>query len=214
MRLAVNPTRMELLKLRRRLVVAKRGHKLLKDKLDGLMKDFSAIAVEYKEARLAVDEELPHVLKFFVLAEATSSRTITEDALESTRQDLQITRKPRRIMSVIIPHLEIAFGESQGGYSMIHTSPELDKAIAGLKEFLPKLLRMAELEETVRLLCQEIEKTRRRVNALEHTFIPRMIETIKFITGKLDEMERSTTSRLMKIKAQRIQQEAEAQVGS
>jgi len=91
---------------------------------------------------------------------------------------------------------------------LIHTSSELDKAITKMKEFLPKLLKMAELEETVRRLCQEIEKTRRRVNALEHTLIPRMKETIKFIKNKLDEMERSTTSQLMRIKAQRLAQEA------
>lgn len=207
MRLAVNPTRMEMLRLRKRLVVARRGHKLLKDKLDGLMKDFSQYASEYRRFRLEVDEELPYVMKLFVLAEATSSRMITEDALENTRQDIQIEIKPKRIMGVLVPELDAVLGESTGGYSMIHTSPELDKAIAGLKAFLPKLLKMAELEETVRRLCREIEKTRRRVNALEHTFIPRMTETIKFIKNKLDEMERSTTSQLMKIKAQRLAQE-------
>ena len=206
MRLAVNPTRMELLRLRRRLVVARRGHKLLKDKLDGLMKEFMQIVKEYKTARLAVDEELPYVLKFFVLAEITSSRLITENALETTRQDLQITQKRRRLMSVIVPQLEVAFGEAAGGYSFVHTSPELDQAIARLRDFLPKLLHMAELEEIVRRLSREIEKTRRRVNALEHTMIPRMVETIKFITSKLDEIERSNTSRLMKIKAQRMSQ--------
>lgn len=207
MRLAVNPTRMEMLRLRKRLVVAQRGHKLLKDKLDGLMKDFAEIAKEYKECRLAVDEELPVVLKLFVLAEATSSRLIIEDALEVTRQELEIIEAPKRVMSVMIPHLEFNFGKSLGGYSLVHTSAELDKAIYGLKSFLTKLLKMAELEETVRRLCQEIEKTRRRVNALEHTVIPRMQETIKYIKNKLDEMERSTTSRLMKIKAQRVAQE-------
>jgi len=209
MRLAVNPTRMEMLRLRKRLAVARRGHKLLKDKLDGLMKDFGEIAREYKAYRLAVDAELPQVLKLFVLAEATSSRLIIEDALEVTRQELTIREKPKRLMSVIIPQMEITFGQSLGGYSMIHTSAELDKAISGLKEFLPKLLKMAELEETVRRLCQEIEKTRRRVNALEHTVIPRTAETIKYIKNKLDEMERSTTSRLMKIKAQRVAQESQ-----
>lgn len=208
MRLAVNPTRMELLRLRKRLVVAQRGHKLLKDKLDGLMKDFGRITAEYKKARLEVDNELPQVLKLFVLAEATSSRLIVEDALESTRQEMNIEMKPQRLMSVQIPKLEITFGKSEGGYSLIHTSSELDKAITQMKEFLPKLLKMAELEETVRRLCQEIEKTRRRVNALEHTLIPRMKETIKFIKNKLDEMERSTTSQLMRIKAQRLAQEA------
>ncbi len=208
MRLAVNPTRMELLRLRKRLVVAQRGHKLLKDKLDGLMKDFGRITAEYKKARLEVDNELPQVLKLFVLAEATSSRLIVEDALESTRQEMNIQVRMQRLMSVQIPKLEITFGKSEGGYSLIHTSSELDKAITQMKEFLPKLLKMAELEETVRRLCQEIEKTRRRVNALEHTLIPRMKETIKFIKNKLDEMERSTTSQLMRIKAQRLAQEA------
>jgi len=208
MRLAVNPTRMELLRLTRRLRVAQRGHKLLKDKLDGLMKEFMGLALEYKRARMAVDEELPYVLKQFVLAEVTSSRAITENALETTSQSLTMTQKQRRIMSVSIPTLECEFGEASGGYSLIHTSPELDQAIARLKEFLPQLLRAAELEETVRLLSKEVEKTRRRVNALEHTLIPRMLETIKYIKNKLDEMERSNTSRLMKIKAQRLAAEA------
>ncbi len=207
LRLAINPTRMEMLRLRKRLVVAQRGHKLLKDKLDGLMKEFLGIAEEYKRFRLAVDEELPYLLKLFVMAEITSSRKITEQALESTKQDLQLTVKSRRIMSVVIPKVEVAFGAVTGMYSFVHTSPELDQAIDSLKAFLPKLLRMAELEEAVRRLSTEIEKTRRRVNALEYTFIPRMRETIKYITSKLDEMERSNTSRLMKIKAQRIAQE-------
>ncbi|HPV36993.1 MAG TPA: V-type ATP synthase subunit D [Candidatus Hydrogenedentes bacterium] len=204
MRLAVNPTRMELLRLRKRLAVARRGHKLLKDKLDGLMKDFGEYAKAYKERRLAVDEQLPRVLKYFVLAEATSSRAVTEDALDLTRQDLIIETQLRRVMGVAIPHIEVSFGEVRGGYSLMHTSPELDSAIDSLKKFIPELLHMSELEQTVRLLSQEIEKTRRRVNALEHTLIPNMAETIKFIKSKLDEMERSTTSQLMKIKADRM----------
>jgi V/A-type H+-transporting ATPase subunit D len=197
---------MELLKLRRRLVVAQRGHKLLKDKLEGLMQEFLAFAREYKRFRASVDEELPYVLKLFVLAEITSSRQITEDALEGTRQELRIDIGKRRLMSVVIPRIEATFGEATGMYSFIHTSPELDQAIDSLKAFMPKLIKMAELEQTVRILSAEIEKTRRRVNALEHTFIPRMITTIKFITDKLDEMERSNISRLMKIKAMRVAQ--------
>lgn len=206
-RLAVNPTRMELLRLRKRLVVARRGHKLLKDKLDGLMKEFLEIAKEYKRFRLLVDDELPYLLKLFVLAEITSSRKITENALESIKQELRLVVHQRRVMSVVIPKFEVNFGATGGTYSFVHTSPELDQAIDSLKRFLPKLLRMSELEETVRRMSMEIEKTRRRVNALEHTFIPRMGETIRYITSKLDEMERSNTSRLMKIKAQRIAQD-------
>ncbi len=208
MRLAVNPTRMELLKLRRRLVVARRGHKLLKDKLDGLIKEFMKIAEEYRKLRLAVDDELPYVMKLFVLAEITSSRAITENALESVRQDLEVTVNPRRLMSVNVMKLEITYGEATGRYSLVHTSPELDIAISTLREFLPKLLLMAETEDAVRRLSKEVEKTRRRVNALEYSFIPRLHETIRFITSKLEEMERSTTSSLMKIKAQRLARES------
>src|SRR5512135_130534 len=128
-KLAVNPTRMELLRLRKRLVVAQRGHKLLKDKLDGLMQEFLEIAKEYKRFRLAVDDELPYVLKLFVLAEMTSSRRIMENALESTKQELQLTVNPRRLMSVVIPRIEATFGTTGGMYSFVHTSPELDQAI-------------------------------------------------------------------------------------
>lgn len=208
-RLAINPTRMELLRLRKRLVVAIRGHKLLKDKLDGLMKEFLEISKRYKIVRLAVDEELPKILKLFVIADITSSRKITENALESTKQDLELKIEDKRIMGVSVPKLEFSFGDIKGMYSLIHTSPELDRAISSLKEFMEKLMNMAELEETLRLMATEIEKTRRRVNALEYTVIPRMEETIKFITNKLDEMERSNTSRLMKIKALRLAQESQ-----
>ncbi|MBP1750780.1 MAG: V-type ATPase, subunit, partial [Deltaproteobacteria bacterium] len=108
--------------------------------------------------------------------------------------------------------LEINYGEVTGRYSLVHTSAELDSAIARLREFLPKLLAMAQMEDTVRRLSSEVEKTRRRVNALEHTFIPRIEETTHFITSKLEETERSTTSALMKIKAQRLAREAKQNV--
>ncbi len=208
MRLAVNPTRMELLKLRRRLVVARRGHKLLKDKLEGLIKEFMNVAHEYRKLRQMIDDELPYVMKLFVLAEITSSRKITENALESVRQELDIIVEPVRMMGVRIKKLDIRYGEVTGRYSLVHTSPELDIAISRLRDFLPKLLAMSETEDKVRRMASEVEKTRRRVNALEHSFIPRIEETIRFITSKLEETERSTTSALMKIKAQRLAREA------
>ena len=208
MRLAVNPTRMELLKLRRRLVVARRGHKLLKDKLEGLIKEFMSVAHEYRRLRQMVDEELPYVMKLFVLAEITSSRNITENALESVRQELDIIVQPVRLLGVRVQKLDIKYGETTGRYSVVHTSPELDIAIARLREFLPKLLAMSETEDKVRRMSSEVEKTGRRVNALEHSFIPRIEDTIRFITSKLEETERSTTSALMKIKAQRLAREA------
>ena len=154
---------MELLKLRKRLVVARRGHKLLKDKLDGLTKEFMRVSQEYKNLRIALDEELPRVLKLFVLAGISSSRLIVENALDSTRQDLEIVKHEKRLMGVMIPKLEAVFGDVTGHYSLVHTPPELDQAIASLKDFLPKLLHMAEIEETVRRMSMELEKTRRRV---------------------------------------------------
>jgi V/A-type H+-transporting ATPase subunit D len=169
------------------------------------------LANKYKTFRIEVDKELPYVLKLFIFAEITSSRQITENALENTRQDLDVIVTKRRHMSVAIPKIEVSFGKSRGMYSFIHTPPELDTAIVSLKEFLPKLIKMAELEEGIRIMSDEIEKTRRRVNALEYTVIPRIQETIKYITSKLDEMERSNTSRLMKIKAIRLAHESAAQ---
>lgn len=210
-RLAVNPTRMELLKVRSRLVTARRGHKLLKDKLEGLMREFVSLAGEYRKCRLQVDEGLPEVLKLFVLAEITSSRRIVEGALESIRQDLRLNVTRKRLMSVQVPRIEAAFGETSGMYSLIHTPPELDKAVDSLKDFMPVLLKTAELEQGIRIVISEIERTRRRVNALEHTFIPRMVETVRFIAAKLDEMERSNTARLMMVKARSLAEESEQQ---
>ena len=212
MRLAVNPHRMELLKLRRRLVVARRGHKLLKDKLEGLIKEFMNVAHEYRRLRQMVDDELPLVMKLFVLAEITSSRTITENALESVQQELDIIVEPVRMLGVRIQKLDIRYGDVTGRYSVVHTSPELDIAVSRLRDFLPDLLAMSETEDKVRRMASEVEKTRRRVNALEYSFIPRIEETIHFITAKLEETERSTTSALMKIKAQRLAREARQNV--
>jgi len=202
-KLNVNPTRMELLRLRRRLAVAVRGHKLLKDKLEGITREFMEVIRLYREKRRMVDEKLPEMLRLFVLAEASSSREVVASSLEGARQDLRIEASTTRLMGVAVPRIAPAFGEPTGLYSLVLTPPGLDNAVDSLKGFLPEILRMAELEETVRIMCREIERTRRRVNALEHTFIPRMSETVKFIVGKLDEMERSNTARLMKVKSMR-----------
>lgn len=202
-RLDVNPTRMELLKLRRRLAIAVRGHKLLKDKLEGVTREFMEVVKQYREIRKEVDEKLPEVLRLFVLAEAASSVDVVEESLAGARRNLRVERTARRLMGVEVPRLVMDLGERTGLYSLIVTPPDLDRAILSLEDFLPRILKMAELEEAVRLMCREIERTRRRVNALEYTFIPRMSATIKFITGKLDEVERSTTARLMKIKTMR-----------
>lgn len=205
-RLAVNPTRMELLRLRKRLGVARRGHKLLKDKLDGLMKEFMSAARDYKALRLRVDEELPRILRRFVLAEVGSNSAIIEDALLNMKQEMSIEVRERRIMGVNVPKYLSHFGAA-GAYSLVHTPALLDAAGAELRAFLPTLLHLTELEQTILLMSAEIEKTRRRVNALENNMIPRMAETARYITSKLDENERSSISRLMRIKAQQMAQE-------
>lgn len=200
MKLRVNPTRMELLKLRKRLGVALRGHKLLKDKLEGLMAEFLILIKEYKTARLQLDEELSAVMRLFVLAGITSSRQTILTALEQSKGRQEITIKQKRLITILIPQFEVSTIQGGTAYSYLDTPSELDIAVNELKEYFPKILKLAELEQSLRLMAKEIEKTRRRVNALEYILIPQIKETIKFIKGKLDEMERSNINRLMKIK--------------
>ena len=206
----ITPTRMELLRLRKRLRVAVHGHKLLKDKLDGLMNEFREIAGTYREVRMEVDEGLPEVLKLFVLAGITSSQQAIDAAIAQSSSTLTLTVTQHRVMSVVVPKFDVAFEAGAGTYSLLDTPAELDDATAELKHYFPKVLRLAELEETMRRMVDEIEKTRRRVNALEHVMIPELRTVIKYITAKLDEQERSTTTRLMKIKEQRVKEERAA----
>lgn len=206
MRLRVNPTRMELLKLRKRLVVAARGHKLLKDKLEGLMTEFLILIKEYKAARTRLDEELSNVMRLFVLASITSSRQTILTALEQSKGRQEIEVKEKRLVTVPIPQFEVAAIQTGTTYSYLDTASELDTAVNELKEYFPKILKLAELEQSLRLVAREIEKTRRRVNALEYILIPQIEETINFIKSKLDELERSNINRLMKIKEMLRQQ--------
>lgn len=202
-RLPVNPTRMELLRLRKRLLVAQRGHKLLKDKLEGMMKEFVRFAADYKAQRKTIATEWPRVREEFSAAIALSSPGIIGDALEAEQRPLTLRTVTRRIMGIPLPHFEAESGNPAGACSLVNTPAQLDTAISETLALFPVLLQLAETEQAVRLLASEIERTRRRVNALEHTVIPRIQETVRFIAGKLDEMERSNTVRLMKIKAMR-----------
>ena len=199
-RLRVNPTRMEMLKIRRRLVAARRGHKLLKDKLEGLMQEFLELVGKYKAARLELDKELPAVMKGFVLASLASDRGAFATALEQSRDELVLVRSHERIMSVNVPTLEASFKASACGYSYLDMPRDLDAAVAALKGFFPKILRTAQLEQAVRIMAAEIEKTKRRVNALEYVMIPSLQETRKYISAKLEEIERGNITRLMKVK--------------
>ncbi len=203
-RLNVNPTRMVLTGLKKRLKTARRGHKLLKDKRDELMKKFLDIVRENKRLREDVEEKLNMVHSRFVMARAVMNSEILEEALMFPKHQIQLNISTRNIMSVNVPILEFDAGTGGEGdiypYGFANTTGELDGAIATLSDITPELLKLAELEKSAQLLADEIEKTRRRVNALEYVLIPNLEETKKYIVMKLDENERGNLTRLMKVK--------------
>ncbi len=203
---------MELSALRKRLATAKRGHKLLKDKQDELMRRFIEIVKLNKEFRLEVEKELQAAFQEFLLASAVMSPEFLEQAVSYPKESISVEIKTQNVMSVNVPVMNfIRKLEGDEGsiypYGFAQTSSELDDAIAKLYDVMSKLLKLAEIEKTVQLMADEIEKTRRRVNALEYRTIPELEETIRYIRMKLDENERSTITRLMKVK-DLIQKEA------
>jgi V/A-type H+-transporting ATPase subunit D len=191
---------MVLLRLRKRLILARRGHKLLKDKLEGLVKEFMPIVEKYGKARGEVDRELPLALAQFVIAGASSGDAAVEAAIEECETRLEVTCSRRLVMNIPVPELRMAGFEIKSSYSTVATSSDFDGALSALREVFPKLLQLAELEEAVLRLAGEIEKTRRRVNALEYVLVPQLAGTVKEISAKLDEADRGNRARLMKIK--------------
>lgn len=203
----VNPTRMELTRLKKRLLTARRGHKLLKDKRDELMKQFLDIVRENKTLREEAELRLGGVYDNFLVASAVMSKQVLEQSLMFPKQRVEVDLKTKNIMSVNVPVFETQVGETDlYSYGFFGTSQELDMAVDSLHGLLPALLALAEKEKSAQLLAAEIEKTRRRVNALEYVMIPQFEEKIKFIKMKLDENERSTTTRLMKVKDMMIKE--------
>lgn len=200
----VNPTRMELTRLKRKLVTATRGHKLLKDKRDELMRQFLELARENMELRKKVEAGIERANKNFVLAKSTMSNEAVNVAFMAPKQEVTLETDMRNIMSVDIPVFEYRTRTSDANdiysYGFAFTSSDLDDAVKSLADLLPDMLKLAETEKACQLMASEIEKTRRRVNALEHVLIPETQESIKYITMKLDENERSSQIRLMKIK--------------
>ena len=201
--LNVNPTRMELTRLKTRLRTASRGHKLLKDKRDELMKQFMDVVRENRALRRKVEEGLERANTAFAAAGAVMSPEMLEQAILYPTATVSLEMEFKNIMSVDVPVYQ--FHTNQGGsgaapYGFAATSGELDDAVEALREVFQDMLHLAEVEKTSQLLAQEIEKTRRRVNALEYVKIPQMQETIKYITMKLDENERASAIRLMKVK--------------
>lgn len=209
----VNPTRMELTNLKRKLVTARRGHKLLKDKRDELMRRFLDMVRENKELRKEVEKAILEANKHISVARSVMSGEALDVALMMPKQELSLDVTSRNVMSVNIPVFDIqmrAANESDAySYGFAFTSGDLDEAVENLSDVFKKMVRLAEIEKSCQMMSAEIEKTRRRVNALEHVLIPQYIDTIKYITMKLDENERSTTTRLMKVKDMMISERAQ-----
>lgn len=206
----VNPTRMELTNLKRKLVTAIRGHKLLKDKRDELMRQFLELVQENRRLREQVEEGIASANKNFVLARAVMQDETLKTAFLAPKQEVYLDVSEKNIMSVEIPQFTYKTRTSDPNdiysYGYAFTSGDLDRAVKSLADILPDMLRLAEVEKACQMMAAEIEKTRRRVNALEHVMIPEMKENIKYITMKLDENERSTQVRLMKVKDMMLEQ--------
>ena len=203
-RMNVNPTRMELTRLKLRLKTASRGHKLLKDKRDELMKQFLELVRENRDLRKKVEESLLRYHNSFTVASAIMSPDMLEEALLYPKQSVSLELSYHNIMSVNVPRYQFKTKSDDPSeiypYGFAMTSGELDDALFALSGVMMDLPHLAEVEKSAQLLAQEIEKTRRRVNALEYVMIPQLQETIKYISMKLEENERGNITRLMKVK--------------
>lgn len=200
--LRVNPTRMELKKLQTRYNTAKRGHKLLKDKRDELMRQFLLVVKEYKELRLKVDASLSSVYESFSSASAAMGHKEMLEALMLPKTEGKLTVGCKSKMSVDTPVFDFKVQNSADGlnYGFAFTSSELDSSVDKLSDILCDMVKLAEIEKSAQILAAEIERTRRRVNALEYIMMPQYLDAIKKIQMKLEENERGNITRLMKVK--------------
>ncbi len=201
-RLNVNPTRMELSKLKKRLTTATRGHKLLKDKQDELMRRFIILVRQNNQLRSDVEKALITSMHSFVMAKALLNESFIEGLVVVPARKVIVDIYEKNIMNVEVPVMNFSYPEAEKelSYGYVNSNSELDQSIDELSQILPKLLDLAEIEKTCQLLADEIEKTRRRVNALEYMTIPKLKETIRYIQMKLEENERANITRLMKVK--------------
>lgn len=208
-KLNVTPTRMQLSNLKKRLATASRGHKLLKDKQDELVRQFISLVRKNKSLRQEVEEELTGSFNDFILASSSTNENYLELALTIPKQRVFLDMEHKNIMSVDVPVMSFSKQSIEGmdeseksiySYGFANTSADLDEAIDRLNKIMDKLLELAQIEKSCQLMADEIEETRRRVNALEYRTIPDLKETISYIRMRLDESERSTITRLMKIK--------------
>ncbi len=206
----VSPTRMVLNSLKGKLKTATRGHKLLKDKRDELMRQFMETIRLNKELRLKVEQGLTEAFGALTVASAVMSPELLEQALLYPRQSVELGVKTRNVMSVNVPQYSFSTKNAEDGeiypYGFAQTSGELDLAMEKLSQVFEDMLELAQVEKSMQLMAEEIEKTRRRVNALEYVMIPEMQENIKYISMKLEENDQSTKVRLMKVKDMVLEQ--------
>jgi len=200
MAIAVQATRMELLGLRKKVKLAQKGHKLLKDKLDELMRQFKILIADYEGARQVLEKELSKAYGEFLFARAAMTEPGLLDALRYPGAEARVKTSKRKIMNLILPVFDVSIEGNVRNYGMFDTPVELDESLKVYKELLPKIIKLAEQEKAISLLAKEIDTTRRRVNALEYKLIPEMEQSIRMIRLKLDEMERGNLTRLMKVK--------------
>ena len=203
-RLNVKPTRMELANLKERLKLSKRGHKLLKDKQDELMRQFIGLIKSNNQLRDQVEADLTDSMREFVVAKSLINEQFIEELFVGAETNVELHIQEKNIMSVSVPKMDFNIRESAVSsdiqYGYLNSSSELDESIGKIESVLPHLLKLSEIEKTCQLMADEIEKTRRRVNALEYQMIPQLEETIRYIQLKLEENERSSIVRMMKVK--------------
>jgi len=198
--LRVNPNRMELLRLRKRLAIAIRGHKLLQDKLEEMMRRFLLLLKDIDSAKEDFQKRTEILIRDLLYCRITSPKDDFQEALSKIESKISIAISTTRIMNVKVPVFDIAELKIDRQYDFFKTSGQLDLALAGAKDYLGSLLKLAQLLKTLDILSYEIERTRRRVNALEYMLIPSIQDTIRYITQKLNEFERGNLVRLMRVK--------------
>jgi V/A-type H+-transporting ATPase subunit D len=191
---------MELLRLRKRLALAHRGHKLLKDKQDELMKRFMGLVTQIKELRLSVEDELEQAWKGFLVARSIGGCEIVETAVSLPTRKTHVEVGKLQIMNLVVPVFTLKTEGKIASYGLATTPAELDTSLVAMEHVLGRMVELASKEKALELIGDEIEKTRRRVNALEYVLIPNLIETIRYISMKLSEMERGNLTRLMRVK--------------
>lgn len=196
----VNATRMELLKLRKRLIIAERGHKLLKQKQDELLRVIQEIIKKLSDMRREIEDDLVKALKRFFIARTYQDRKSFESAFLLIDTDIELSTGWKKTMNVPLPEYKKSIKGELISYGFANTSPTMDKALKDLMSIFERLLILAEMEKSIALLSEEMEKTRRRVNALEYILIPELKYAVRLIFMKLAERERETISRLMRIK--------------